>query len=70
MRREGNEFAAVAILRAARELADFLEAAGIKQARDALAHGELAFGMVARDRLRPAARLGHAAATVDLVYFR
>jgi len=54
----------------ARQLADFLKTAGVKQARDALAHGELALGMVSRSRIRTAALLRQPAPAVDLLDIR
>jgi hypothetical protein len=54
----------------ASQLANFLEAAGIEQARNPLAHGELAFSMVSRNRLRTAARLRESAPAVDLLDFQ
>ena len=50
-RQEAGQLARVVVLALARERAGLVEAAGIEQALDALAHGELAGGVLARDAL-------------------
>ena len=50
-RQEARQLARVVVLALARERAGLVEAAGIEQALHALAHGELAGGVLARDAL-------------------
>jgi hypothetical protein len=52
------------------ELADFLEGAGVEQPRDALAHRELALGVVALDRRGAAALLGECPPAMNFLDFR
>ena len=53
-RQEARQLARVVVLALAGEAPGLVEAAGIEQALDALAHGELAGGVLARDALGPA----------------
>src|SRR5262249_35080721 len=67
MGHERKQLAVLTVLSMAGELADFLKAAGIQQSGDALAHGELAFGVVPRHRLGSAAGFRQASPTVKLL---
>ena len=53
-RQEARQLARVVVLALARQRAGLVEAAVVEQALDALAHGELAGGVLARDALGPA----------------
>jgi hypothetical protein len=53
-RQEARQLSRVVVLALARDGAGLVEAAGIEQALHALAHGELAGGVLARDALGPA----------------
>jgi hypothetical protein len=66
-RHEARQLARVVVLALARDGAGLVEAAGVEEALDALAHGELAGGVLARDALGPAHPAGELLAASQLV---